>query len=395
VDGRCASQWESYVPLLEQQSVYPVSVEELFAWHTRPGALQRLTPPWEEVQLLSATGGIQVGAKLELAMRVGPVPVRWQALHDRYEENRWFRDIQLRGPFARWEHEHRFAAAPGGASLTDHVEYELPFPPFGRWLGGRFARATLERTFRYRHELLGYDLRRHAQFHAQGVRQVVIRGAPAPIEAALSAFLTTGGHQLARSPCGADVVVQFIHSRGASEVLRWVQSLSRASRPPEVMVVVEGPEGGGETDRSEAPERAAVLAAAAGAGIRTVLLRTGYVLTPAGEPLRSLLRPSLAGRRNLPVGPVDLRWISIEDLLGLIQFTALCPSFSGSIDAAAPERVSAAGFHAALCRVAKHFRQSALCAPADAPACSPVRAVPGFRFLFPELEGALRFLLGR
>jgi len=29
----------------------PVSAEEAFAWHERPGALDRLIPPWEKVRI--------------------------------------------------------------------------------------------------------------------------------------------------------------------------------------------------------------------------------------------------------------------------------------------------------------------------------------------------------
>ncbi len=28
-------------------------------WHRRPGALERLTPPWEQVEVISRTGGIE------------------------------------------------------------------------------------------------------------------------------------------------------------------------------------------------------------------------------------------------------------------------------------------------------------------------------------------------
>ena len=30
----------------------PVSAEEVFTWHERPGAFERLTPPWEKVKVL-------------------------------------------------------------------------------------------------------------------------------------------------------------------------------------------------------------------------------------------------------------------------------------------------------------------------------------------------------
>ncbi len=32
----------------------PVSADEAFAWHERPGALERLIPPWENVRIVKA-----------------------------------------------------------------------------------------------------------------------------------------------------------------------------------------------------------------------------------------------------------------------------------------------------------------------------------------------------
>lgn len=36
----------------------PVSAEEAFAWRERPGALERLIPPWEDVRIVSRGEGI-------------------------------------------------------------------------------------------------------------------------------------------------------------------------------------------------------------------------------------------------------------------------------------------------------------------------------------------------
>jgi len=83
-------------------------VEEVFKWHSRPGALERLSPPWDPVRVIERTGGINKGAKVVLEMKAGPFPFRWIAEHTDYEENRLFRDRQVRGPFSRWVHTHTF-----------------------------------------------------------------------------------------------------------------------------------------------------------------------------------------------------------------------------------------------------------------------------------------------
>lgn len=81
------------------------------------------------------------------------------------------------------------------------------------------------------------------------------------------------------------------------------------------------------------------------AGIRTVLLRTGMVLSPKGGALRKLLplfRLGLGG----PIGDGRQRvaWISLDDLVSLILFAIRTPEIAGPLDAVAPDVVSNAEF---------------------------------------------------
>ena len=59
-------------------------VGEVFRWHARPGALERLTAPWEAVELVERKGGIENGARVVLRMRMGPFRQRWVAEHRDY-----------------------------------------------------------------------------------------------------------------------------------------------------------------------------------------------------------------------------------------------------------------------------------------------------------------------
>jgi ligand-binding SRPBCC domain-containing protein len=64
-----------------------------------------------------------------------------------------FRDRQIKGPFAVWQHTHSFE--PDGlfaCYLEDRVEYALPMGALGRMFAGRLVRRKLDRLFSYRHE---------------------------------------------------------------------------------------------------------------------------------------------------------------------------------------------------------------------------------------------------
>lgn len=132
----------------------PASAEAVFRWHALPGAFEKLTPPWEHVELLEQTGGIRDGARVSLRIHAGPFRILWIAEHSGYVENRQFRDIQVKGPFAKWEHTHLFEpAGPHDSYLEDRIEYALPFGIIGRILGAAIMRRKLERMFEYRHRV--------------------------------------------------------------------------------------------------------------------------------------------------------------------------------------------------------------------------------------------------
>ncbi|HMS02476.1 MAG TPA: NAD-dependent epimerase/dehydratase family protein, partial [Gemmatimonadaceae bacterium] len=182
----------------------PVPVRDLFAWHERPGAFERLAPPWQDVRVLSREGGIRDGATVTLEVRTLGVPSRWTVRHRDYVPDTQFVDEMHDGPFARWVHTHGFA--PDGAHaavLTDAVQYALPLDGLGDLVAGGFVRRTLERTFRYRHAVTAHDLARHAAFADRPRLRVAVTGATGFIGQQLCAFLTTGGHEVLRIGRGA------------------------------------------------------------------------------------------------------------------------------------------------------------------------------------------------
>jgi hypothetical protein len=128
--------------------------ERVFAFHESPGALGRLTPPWERVVVESGGDSIRPGSRVALRTALGPFRLRWVAEHTEYDPPRLFADRQLSGPFAMWYHRHRMIDdGRGGTILRDEVDYELLLGALGRWLGGRMVRRKLVLMFDYRHEV--------------------------------------------------------------------------------------------------------------------------------------------------------------------------------------------------------------------------------------------------
>lgn len=187
------------MPDFERRLPLAVPADDLYAWHARPGAFERLAPPWEDIRVLKKSGGIEDGARLIMQIKKGPLRLTWEALHQGHIPGRRFQDDQLRGPFRQWLHTHQFEPDGEGHSvLIDHVDYRLPLPPFGGWFGGWAARRMLDQMFTYRHHRTEADLMRHQQFADRDPLTVVIAGASGLVGGALTPFLTTGGHSVRR-----------------------------------------------------------------------------------------------------------------------------------------------------------------------------------------------------
>ena len=139
------------MPSFVYSSWIPAPVGEVFAFHERPDALDRLMPPWSKARILERTGGLEVGAKVRLRIPVGPFGMEWLAVHTGYRKNRYFEDIQQRGPFRVWRHRHEFAEEDEGTRLTDRIEFSLPLAPVADWLAAWFVRIQLRLMFAYRH----------------------------------------------------------------------------------------------------------------------------------------------------------------------------------------------------------------------------------------------------
>ena len=143
-------------------------------------------------------------------------------------------------------------------------------------------------------------------------------------------------------------------------------------------------------------------------GIRTVVLRTGYVLTPT-----SLASQVAQFRRHLGgwigTGRGWTPWIHIADEVGLIVFALHRPDIDGQVNLTAPEPVRARQFAQALGRVLGRrawlpvpapFVRMGLGAVTDilprGQHVLPAKATAaGYPFRFPALDPALRDLINR
>lgn len=147
------------------------------------------------------------------------------------------------------------------------------------------------------------------------------------------------------------------------------------------------------------------------AGIRVVHPRLGIILSPKGGALGTTLPIfKLGGGGKIGDGRQWWSWVALDDVVGAVVRAIEDENLSGPVNVVAPNPMTNAGYTKVLGRVLGRPTILPLPAPAarimlgevaDALLLASQRIVPakleatGYPFRYPELEGALRHLLGK
>jgi ligand-binding SRPBCC domain-containing protein len=166
--------------VLERRLWLPRPRPEVFAFFADPSNLALVHPPSSGLRWLAPPPEtLSAGAVIDFSVRVAGWPVRWRVFVREFDPPNRFVDAQIWGPFARWEHRHRFldgsdteeARGGPGTWIEDRLTYRLPVGPLGRLA----HRLGVERRIV---DLFDYRERRLREMFASAPAP----GAPVPIE---------------------------------------------------------------------------------------------------------------------------------------------------------------------------------------------------------------------
>jgi uncharacterized protein (TIGR01777 family) len=238
------------------------------------------------------------------------------------------------------------------------------------------------------------------------ISRVLVSGVSGPIGAALLPSLKARGYEVTRlvrgtangedqiswnpaQPISPEAVSGFdavIHLAGESIVGRWTQekkskirdsrvmgttnlaqTLARAKDKPQVLISSSatgyyGDRGNEVLNEESAPGRGflpdvcreweAATKAATDAGIRTVLMRTGVVLSSTGGALGKMLMPFKMGvGGRIGSGRQWMSWIDVQDMVGATHHILKSDLLQGPVNMVAPKPVTNAEFTRTLASV--------------------------------------------
>lgn len=391
----------------------PFELEDVFAWHEKPGAFNRLLPPFAGVKVLSKNHRLRVGDRVEfkhILFKDAGIQSEHEITY--VEKNDSFVDEQIKGVFQAWNHLHKFRKT-GSQSCTieDIIRYKLPFESIlGHLVNSKVAR-KLRRVFNYRKRILENDLA-FIQNYPEKKWHILMTGASGLVGTQLKALLQTMGHIV--TPIQR-------HLRPGEEGIRWdienqileldpndhfdavihlagenisgiwteakkeaifdsriqstkllVKSIEKLKTPPKVFICASGvnyyPMGKMCDESTHAGEgflkeviEAWELEASALKSCRVVHMRTGVVLSPSGGMLKSLLPLYKAGLGStIGSGQMKMSWIALDDLIYTYTHALFNESLEGPVNATSPFPISQKDFSKLLAELLKrpHFMRA-------------------------------------
>ncbi|HHU67335.1 TIGR01777 family oxidoreductase [Corynebacterium sp.] len=365
---------------LTTSHVVPAPREQVWEWHTRPGALVRLTPPFLPFIPMKQADKLSDGTTIFGL----PAGLKWVSRHDlsNYRRGHRFTDVCINAPvktLANWRHVHDFADHEDGTLVTDTVTTRLP------------ANAMTS-FFAYRQQQLINDflfLDRIAHLQPEKPLTIAMTGSRGLVGRALMAQLGTAGHhviQLVRrnpkpyqrlwepfSPApdlldGVDVLVHLAgeplfgrFSNAHKQAIRdsRVTPTNRLARlvanSPTVQTMIAASAVGyygadrGDEVLTETSERGegfladvvsdweAATVVAAEAGKRVINVRFGAIMSARSgmlPVLKALFSTGLGG--SFGDGQIWFPWISIDDATDILTRGVLDPAWSGPVNAVSP-----------------------------------------------------------
>lgn len=426
----------------------PFDRDTVWRWHTRPGAVTRLTPGFLPMRVQSEAASIRNGTTV---FRL-PAGQQWVARHcaDGYIAGGQFTDVAANQPLRAatgWRHVHRFEDVGEGTLFIDDVTVHIP-------------EALLRPAWAYRQRQLVEDLRFIASLPDTAPKTVAMTGSSGLVGTHLRAQLTTAGHTvipLVRGSAGPGErhwdmddpapdllrgVDGVIHLAGETIMGRFTEEKKRKIRDSRVeptrklarlaadsgvdvfvgasavgyygtdagsvpRTETDGPGEGFLAEVCNAWEEAARVE-----GLRSVHIRTGLALSSAGG-LLPVLKASVNAGLSARFGRGDfwMSWVALDDLTDFYVRALIDDTVSGPVNATAPEPVTNAEMSSTLAHLLRRpdvfsiptFGPKLLLgeegahelALADQRALPAVAAERGWRLRYPTLNAALRHQLGR
>jgi ligand-binding SRPBCC domain-containing protein len=135
----------------------PINKKQAWDFFSSPKNLSVITPPELDFIILTDLKEIAIYEGMKIDYTVRPllgIAVRWQTEICKVDNQNYFTDKQVIGPYKVWEHTHTFKEVNNGILMYDIVNYKLPFGIIGNLVNAILVKRKIESIFEYRKQKL-------------------------------------------------------------------------------------------------------------------------------------------------------------------------------------------------------------------------------------------------
>lgn len=135
------------------------SIDDVWRFFSTADNLPAITPTWLKFVIVTPSPIVlKKDAFIEYTIRPLGFRMKWRTRIIGWDQPRRFVDIQERGPYALWWHEHIFEPRGSGVHCTDRVLYRMPMGFIGHLAHRLLVRRQLMEIFQYRRRIISERL---------------------------------------------------------------------------------------------------------------------------------------------------------------------------------------------------------------------------------------------
>lgn len=141
--------------VFEQYQWIEKKPDDIFPFFSNEYNLEKITPPFLGFKVLGKnTDEIKSGTLIDYSLKLHGIPLKWKTEILEFKPNEYFIDQQLKGPYKKWFHQHKFYPLKNGTLMVDHITYKPPMGILGRLFAGSYIRKDVTKIFNYRREII-------------------------------------------------------------------------------------------------------------------------------------------------------------------------------------------------------------------------------------------------
>jgi ligand-binding SRPBCC domain-containing protein len=134
-------------------------LDKTWEFFSKAENLPEITPPSLHFKIVSPTPiSLGYNSNIDYTISFAGIPIKWRTRIVDWTPPRQFIDLQIRGPYSMWHHQHTFEPVEGGVECVDRVHYKVPGGPVGRVMNALSVRGQLKEIFSFRQKAIAEKL---------------------------------------------------------------------------------------------------------------------------------------------------------------------------------------------------------------------------------------------